>query len=139
MPRLCAIGFLLTILAAGEAYAQAGVEPLFVSLDRAASNAAAAAGPRISRAALDRQTGGMRLDRLFGRGVERVLLNLGDRELVARFERLDTNVLGHRSWVGVVEGVDHSHVSFTERAGVVAGVIAAGPDLYEIRTVTPGV
>ena len=41
--------------------------------------------------------------------------------------------------MGTIEGVDHSHVSFTERAGVVAGVISAGPETYEIRTAASGV
>ncbi len=130
---------LMASLFAGGAYAQAAPEPIFFALDAATSSSALASAPVASPAAIDRQIVGMRLDRLFAEGTARVLLNLGDRTLVARFERLDSNVLGHRSWVGTIEGVDHSHVSFTERAGVVAGVISAGPETYEIRTAASGV
>lgn len=86
----------------------------------------------------DQQAVGMRLDRLFAVASDRVALNIGDREWVAAFERIDTDVLGHRVWVGRIEGVEYSHVSIAERDGIVSGVINAVSEVYEIRTIGPG-
>lgn len=139
MLRLLLAGILVASAFAGAASAQPAPEPLFVALDAATSSAASASAPSRSAAAIDRQIVGMRLDRLFLANSDRVLLDVGSHTLTARFERLDPDVLGHRSWVGTIEGVEYSHVSFTERAGVVSGVIDAGPDSYELRTIVPGV
>jgi hypothetical protein len=84
----------------------------------------------------------MRLDLLFGDAsgpAERVGLTLGGREWVAALRRVDApDVNGFRSWVGVIEGIDYSHVVVTERAGVVSGLITAASVAYQIRTLTPG-
>jgi hypothetical protein len=81
---------------------------------------------------------GMRLDRLFEQSTGRVLLNVGGHEWIARFDRLDTDLQGHRAWVGAIEGIDHSHVSFAERDGVVSGLINAISEVFEVRTIVPG-
>jgi hypothetical protein len=81
---------------------------------------------------------GMRLDRLFEQSTGRVLLNVGGHEWIARFDRLDTDLQGHRAWVGAIEGIDHSHVSFAERDGVVSGLINAISEVVEVRTIVPG-
>ena len=81
---------------------------------------------------------GMRLDRLFEQSTGRVLLNVGGHDWIARFDRLDTDLQGHRAWVGAIEGIDHSHVSFAERDGVVSGLINAISETFEVRTIGPG-
>ena len=136
MMRTLAVVF--AILLAESAAAQP-VETLFEHrLDVAAAEAQL---PRTGRrAVVTRARVGLRLDRLFGdgRALERVLLNTGDRAWIARFERLDRDRAGFRSWVGVIEGVPESHVVITERAGVVSGLINAVDATYQLRTDAPG-
>ena len=84
----------------------------------------------------------MRLDRLFDApdGPASVIrLAFGTRDWLARFERLDADTAGFRSWVGSLEGMPYSHVVFTERDGVVSGLINAISSLYQLRTVSPGI
>jgi hypothetical protein len=125
-------------LAAQPSAAQV-TEPLFVH--RADAAAAAMQAPAGGRPAiLSRTTVGLRIDRLFdSRGaVSRVLLNVGDETWTARFERLDTDAGGFRSWVGAIDGISDSHVVFTERLGVMSGLINAVGKTYQVRTEARG-
>jgi hypothetical protein len=115
----------LPLILIGSAAAAQSAEPLFV-----VRGAASATGQQ--------DTVGMRLDRLFATTTDRVLLNIANHEWVAKFDRMDHDALGHRVWVGHIEDVDHSHVSFAERDGVVSGLVNAFSDVYQVRTVTPG-
>lgn len=112
------------ILIAGTAAAQSA-EPLFI-----VRNAASAAQPQ--------ELVGMRLDRLFDAGTSRVALNIANHEWVATLDRVDRDALGHRVWVGHIDSVEFSHVSFAERDGVVSGLINALADVYQVRTLAPG-
>jgi hypothetical protein len=132
---------LLTIVAtlgAHTATAQVA-EPLFVHRPSIAVDASQAArGERagvVSRARVRVQ-----IDQLFGpQGVaSRLLLNTGSQTWTAQFERFDTDTAGFRSWVGRIEGIADSHVVFTERNGVVSGLINAVGTTYQIRTDSPG-
>jgi hypothetical protein len=123
-------------LVAAAASAQP-VPSLFVLPDRA--NAASSADQRGAVTSSVRV--GMRLDALFeGRdgAAARITLNAAPESWIARMERLDTDVQGFRSWVGGIEGIPESHVVFTERAGVVSGLINAVGTTYQIRTEQPG-
>ena len=80
----------------------------------------------------------IRLELLFDAGTDRVLLNLGGHEWVARPDRIDRDSTGHRVWVGSIDGIPASHVSFAERNGVVSGLINALGERYEVRTIAPG-
>jgi peptidyl-Asp metalloendopeptidase len=125
---------ILVTLGAQTAAAQVA-EPLFVH--RTAIAADAVQAPISGRAAvLSRVQVGVQIDRLFASpGVAlRVLLNTGDQTWTARFERLDTDAAGFRSWVGGIDGISDSHVVFTERNGVVSGLINAGGVTYQVRT-----
>lgn len=116
-------------------------EPLFVDLGLARSVAALGQAPASSPAVVERLAVGMRLDRLFAPAAGAqplVRLNIGDRFWVARFERLDHDTAGFRSWVGALDDVEYSHVVFTERDGVVSGLINAVSSSYQIRTVRAG-
>src|SRR5262245_5365599 len=112
--------------------------PLFVAFAPGSAIAAMDATP--SAAVADRQPIGMRLDALFGAsGAQpRVLLNLDGQEWVARLQRVDGDALGFRSWVGEIEGIQYSHVVFTERDGTVSGLINAVSTTYRVRTTAPG-
>ena len=114
-------------------------EPLFVH--RVTMAAEAVRAPMGGRAeVVSRVAVGLRIDRLFGpQGIaSRVILNTGPESWTARFERLDTDSAGFRSWVGSIEGIAESHVVFTERDGVISGLINAVVTTYQVRTETPG-
>lgn len=91
---------------------------------------------------LSRSVVGMRLDALFGSAgaaARTMGIRVGGQDWVAQLRWLDApDVNGFRSWVGVIDGVEYSHVVITERDGVVSGLINAVSDAYQIRTVTPG-
>ena len=114
----------LYALLTGTAQAQTP-EPLFV-----VPNGASAGDGRTSV--------GMRLDHLFAGATERVLLNVADHDWIATRERIDVDLLGHRVWVGHIDGLDYSHVSFAERGGIVAGLINGVSHVYEVRTLGSG-
>src|SRR5215218_5633383 len=119
--RLACLALLILQIALPAA-GQSVAEPLF---DELAGPAAASIQAPLSDGILDRRTVGMRLDRLFdagGTAAARVELNAGDRTWIAALERVDSDVNGFRSWVGFLEGVESSHVVFTERDGVVSGL-----------------
>jgi hypothetical protein len=132
---VCSVG-LATVLTA-----QPVLEPLFIPLpERMLGAVTRDARSASRREVLSRQAVGMRLDRLFGgaaRG-QRLELTIGDRSFVAAFERLDSE-RGFRSWVGTLEGIDHSHVVFTERDGVVSGLVDAVTTVYQLTTAGNGV
>ena len=67
-----------------------------------------------------------------------VTLNVGTHRWTARFDRFDSDAAGFRSWVGTIDGIDYSHVVFTERGGVVSGLINAVTMRYQIRTIGSG-
>jgi len=114
--------------------------PLVVwQLDRPAADAALAGTAGRDNGAAERYVVGMRLERLFEDRAERILLSVGGHFWVARFEHLDRDVLGHRSWVGSIEGIANSHVSFIERSGIVSGLINALEQTYQLRTLAQGV
>ena len=82
----------------------------------------------------------MRIDALFSQGVPqaRVQLNVDGRDWIARLQRVDSDAVGFRSWVGDIEGIPYSHVVFTERDGTVSGLINAVSSTYRIRTAEAG-
>jgi hypothetical protein len=81
----------------------------------------------------------MRLDRLFDGANRSVLLNVDGRQWTAALERVDAGIDGHRVWVGTIEGIQYSHVSFAERNGIVSGLINSVDETLAVRTVAPGV
>jgi peptidyl-Asp metalloendopeptidase len=131
------LNVIVAMLLAQPAAAQQ--EPLFV---HRVAVAADALGTSIASRAevVSRAVVGMQIDRLFGpQGVaSRVVLNTGPQTWTARFERLDTDTAGFRSWVGNIEGIVDSHVVFTERDGVISGLINAVGTTYQVRTGAPG-
>ena len=135
LTRVCRLGILF-VLAGTSGLAQPASEDLFVDLGD--SGAALATSTVLRRAVVSRAAVGMRLDRLFAIDGPRarVALNVSPHRLTARLDRLDRDVAGFRSWVGVIEGIDHSHVVFTERDGVVSGLINAVSTTYQVRTVS---
>lgn len=144
MSRLLAVAVTaaLTITAAWLASAPAAAQqppPLFV-YDAPPSAAALAVSDGGREAIVTRARVGLRLDRLFAAGgaASSVLLNVAERTWIARFERLDLDAAGFRSWVGALDGIPHSHVVFTEREGVVSGLINAVGTTYQIRTERAG-
>ncbi|HXG90170.1 MAG TPA: M12 family metallo-peptidase [Vicinamibacterales bacterium] len=128
----------LAVVASGSVRAQAAPE-VFVDLGAAASSpalASATATPSV----MSRAVVGIQTDLLFaGEGATRVTLNLGAATWIARLVRVDLDTAGFRSWVGVIEGVDHSHVVFTERDRVVSALVDAVGTVYQVSTATPGV
>ncbi len=133
---VCALAFVLTSSITVPVWAQPAPDPLFT-----AASAAVTAQPSMSAAnVVDRRSVGMRLDRLFDTSAApRVLLNLPGGAWVAAFEHLERDGSGHRSWVGSIEGIEYSLVTFTERDGVVAGLIDGVSWSYQVRTVSPGI
>ncbi|HUE89596.1 MAG TPA: M12 family metallo-peptidase [Vicinamibacterales bacterium] len=132
---------LLTAVAALAALPSAAqvAEPLFVH--RAATAAVSGSVPADGRAAIVRRAEvGLRIDRLFAAqgAAARVFLDTGEHAWTARFERLDTDAAGFRSWVGAIENIPDSHVVVTERDGFVSGLINAIGTTYQIRTDVPG-
>jgi hypothetical protein len=140
MKRLSLAGVVLSLLVTSNAFAQQAPEALFTNVDAATSNQAFSGLNALdAKVMVDRRLVGMRLDRLFAAGgARRVQLNLGPREWVAAFHHMDSDVLGHRVWVGTIEGVEYSHVAFSERNGAVAGMIDAVATKYLIRSLSPG-
>jgi hypothetical protein len=62
-------------------------------------------------------------------------LNLfDDVVLAAEFERFETDVFGHQSWVGRVTGFPTSTVTLTWKGDVLSGGVQVGEDLYRIET-----
>jgi hypothetical protein len=124
------------VMALGAQTAAAQVlEPLFVH--GAAEASARMQAPMSGRAEVaSRVHVGMRIDRLFGPqgAAPRVLLNTGEQSWTARFERLDIDAAGFRSWVGSIDGIADSHVVFTERHGVVSGLINAVGTTFQVRS-----
>jgi hypothetical protein len=124
------------VIALGAQTAAAQVlEPLFVH--GAAEASARVQAPMGGRAEVaSRVHVGMRIDRLFGPqgAASRVLLNTGEQSWTARFERLDLDTAGFRSWVGSIEGIADSHVVFTERHGIVSGLINAVGATFQVRS-----
>ena len=113
-------------------------EPLFIEGQAPASRLTDPG--RVTGAIVDRTIVGMRIDRLFDGpdGVAvRILLNVGAQSWTAHLERIDLDTPGFRSWVGAIEGIPHSHVVFTERDGVVSGLINAMGATYQLRTHGP--
>lgn len=121
--------------------AQSQIIPeLFVPLNAPAASAVLDSRPA-GRAISDRQAVAMRLHELFAGpdgAASRVVLNLEDQTWVATFERLEQDALGFRSWIGSLDSVPYSHVVFTERQGIVSGLINAVGTTYQVRTLRPG-
>ncbi len=95
-----------------------------------------AAASIVGRAAV-----GMRLDRLVdaaGTPAARVLLNIDSHRWVAQLDRVDDDAHGYRSWVGTIDGIAGSYVVFTERDGVVSGLIDTFSTVYRLRTIIAG-
>jgi hypothetical protein len=111
---------IVSVCVATTSAAQPAAERLFAQLNRAQSAAS------------------IRLDLLFDTAADRVLLNVGGHEWVAKLDRIDRDLLGHRAWVGSIEGIPYSHVSFAERNGIVSGLINALGERYQVRTIAPG-
>jgi hypothetical protein len=134
---LC-VGFLATT---PSVLAQPG-QGLFVAMAPEASAIALRQEPGPSAAIVTRSVVGMLLDQIFSNGTAApaLRLNVDTHDWVARFQRVDIDtVTGFRSWVGAIDGVPHSHVVFTERDGIVSGLINAVGLTYRIRTRAPGV
>jgi hypothetical protein len=134
--------FLITLafVLGAQAAAAQPPEPLFVHRVAIAADAVGARASGNRAQVVIRTVVGVQIDRLFGpQGVApRVLLNTDTQTWTARFERLDTDSAGFRSWVGNIEGIADSHVVFTERDGVLSGLINAVGATYQVRTEAPG-
>ncbi len=133
--RVPALAVVVAMIVRTVASAQVAQSDLFFEIATSAPQAAASAG------VLGRVVG-MRLDRLFDSSVgpaRTIRLNIDARDWLARFERQDLDAAGFRSWVGSLEGVAHSHVVFTERNGIVSGLINALSSVYQVRTLSQGV
>ena len=138
LTRLGSLGIVL-VLAGTTGRGQPIAEDLFVALAPPDATASASlAAPR--RGVVSRVAVGMRLDRLFAAEGPRprVELNVGRQRWTALFVRVDRDEAGFRSWVGVIDGIDDSHVVFTERDGVVSGLIDAISETYQVRTAGDG-
>jgi hypothetical protein len=135
------IRFLFATIALLTAHAAAAqpAEPLFV---HRAATAAAVSQERVRHAAVVSSARvGVRIDVLFERAGApggRVLLNTSERSWTASFERVDRDGSGFRSWVGAIDGMPGSHVVFTERQGIVSGLITADGATYQVLTEQPG-
>jgi hypothetical protein len=123
------------VAAATVVFAQPAPSALFFDLSTTARDAAIAI-----RAAPGTPVG-MRLEFLFDQSfgaASTVLVNIDDREWLARFQREDSDSSGFRSWVGALESVPNSHVVFTVRDGIVSGLIDAVTVGYQVRTISVG-
>lgn len=130
---------LLLVALAAPAGAQT-TGALFVPLESATDPLPDVTGPDAT-SIIGRAAVAMRLDRLVdaaGGPAARVLLNVESNRWVARFDRADDDAHGFRSWVGTIDGLAGSHVVFTERDGVVSGLIDALSSVYRLRTVRAG-
>jgi Metallo-peptidase family M12B Reprolysin-like len=127
----------VVVIFAGCTVASAQVAPSDLFFEIATNiPQATTAGSGFSRAV------GMRLDRLFDSSVgpaTTIRLSIDTRDWIARFERQDRDAAGFRSWVGSLDGIAHSHVVFTERNGIVSGLINAISSRYQLRTLSQGV
>ena len=132
----------VVVMLASTAPAAQGPPPLFepragLRTEDARLDSGAGARPRV----VARQRVGLRLAALFhpqGRPAERVALNVAGTTWIATLVRHERDALGFRSWIGTIEGVPESHVVFTERGGIVSGLIDSGTSTYQLRTETPG-
>ena len=113
MKRVTLVSTMCALLAATSATAQTAPAAIFSPLDAAVADSAAASLVATPKGVTDRQMVGMRLDQLFAAAAMRVRLNIDAHDWVAAFERLDADIQGHRVWVGSIEGIPHSHVSFS--------------------------
>jgi hypothetical protein len=129
----------LSLVVVGDVWAQSTPEPIFFALDAAIANEARNSQTIQAKGVLDRRVVGMSLQRLFNTAGSSVLLNIDGHDWIASFKRLDTDIQGHRAWVGSIDGIEYSHVSFAERDGVVSGLINAVDETYAVRTIRPGV
>jgi hypothetical protein len=118
--------------------AQPSREAIFVPLDVRVTDRAMSRMTAPVKDLADPEIVGMRLDRLFDSGAARIVLNVNGHSWVADVERED-RVGAHRAWVGTIEGIPYSHVSFTELDGVVSGLINAVSESYAVQTAAPGV
>jgi hypothetical protein len=129
--------------------AQSPAPELFVDLAATGLSVALEHAGGASSAIVQRRAVGMRLDRLFAASdapnsvpsgpAARVQLNVDNHGWIAQLERLEYDTTGFRSWVGSIDGVEFSHVVFTERDGIVSGLIDAGTATYQLRTNRAGV
>lgn len=129
------LALLLTSLATGPA-AQ-GPPPLFdegVSLD--APVVPDAGGPTVVR----RRAARPRLDRLAGPNAAAdvsaaVALNLfDDVTLSAVRDRFETDLFGHQTWSGQIDGDPLSNVSLTWKGDVLSGTISTSESLYRLSS-----
>jgi hypothetical protein len=69
-----------------------------------------------------------------------VILNLFDGVVyTAVLDRTQLNSNGSRSWIGHVEGVAYSQVSFVYNEGVLVGAVAMPQAIYELRYLAAGI
>lgn len=133
------LGVVVSVLIAAPAAARQMAAPLFAHPGSAVSDGAPQAASRGEVAA--RRTVRLRIEALFDPrtgAAGRVLLNVGPSSWMAQLERVDVDRWGFRSWVGVILGLPESHVVFTERDGIVSGLINALGASYQVRTSRPG-
>lgn len=140
--RLLACLSLVAVIGLATASAQeppALIEPRATSLR--AGTPAVAADLRPGQIVMSSQEIGLRLEYLFeigGRASARIRLSIDNHQWIAALERIDQDDTGFRSWVGTLEGVARSHVVFTERNGIVSGLVDAVGTTYRIRALSPG-
>jgi hypothetical protein len=135
---------LVTMLLATPAAAQQPPAVFAEIIDMAtATTAASRLGVRQKDPVIDRRFVSMRLDAVFGAAGDsagqQLTLNLPSGARTATLSRVDEDATNHRSWVGTVDGVDYSHVVFTERDGIVSGLIDLVGTKYQLRTIGDGV
>ena len=132
---------LVAALATTPAAAQPPEELFVHRSDATTRTQAAQAAPGRFDAITSRARIEIRIDALFDRptGVAaQIVLNAGLHSWTALHERVDVDAAGFRSWVGRLDGIQDSHVVFTERAGVVSGLINAVGVTYQVRSDGPG-
>ncbi len=65
---------------------------------------------------------------------QRITLNLfDDTEFIALLERVEANPTGGFTWIGHLEGLENSFVTFVVNEGVVIGKITTSQEIYELR------
>ena len=137
MQRVCLLVVLfVTLVAAASTSAQPVPEAIFVH-----ARFAGFSGCR-SRDVEDERAGQGRCGPSDGRNAARSIVRQRSRArssqrrrpLVGCGRRARDRVGAHRAWVGSIEGIPYSHVSFTERDGVVSGLINAVSESYAVQT-----
>ena len=134
---LLIVVFVVAIVFQARGVAQSQPEPIFSAPETSSLGRTKVAPQALSQGIEHRAIVGMKLNRLFDAERSRIRLNIDDHDWIARVDTTD-DVAGHRTWVGSIEGIEHSHVSFAVRDQIVSGVVNALTESYAVGTIEPG-